>query len=244
MKIGLHLGVAPRLVGSATPPAMTAPAGFGGSAWSVSTGTTAAQIVLNIIAVPANGGSPITAIQYSLNGGSTWSGLVGTGTGERVLTMPAANTAYNFRIRAVNAVGNGPASAAKSATSGAGGGASLFSLDGAPFRDGFTIVSQSASAISLSGSATYNAASWDAGLPVGTLVQMQVQASQALTLSVRTGDAGVNSLYNPSRTTVYQEKTISGTPEVISFVTTDARPRFGFVTTSPGTIHISGFSAV
>lgn len=95
----------------------TAPAAFGSADWSVATGSEG-EITLTIAALPDDGGSAITALQYQIDGGA-WSALTGTGTGARTLTMAAAGTSYSIAIRAVNAIGNGAASAAKSATSGA-----------------------------------------------------------------------------------------------------------------------------
>lgn len=118
---------------SATPLATaTLPAQFGASDWSVATGASANQVVLNVSALPSNGGSEITALQYTIDGGSTWTALSGTGTGLRTLTMPAAGTSYAFAIRAVNAVGAGAASATKSATSGASSTAATISFSASP----------------------------------------------------------------------------------------------------------------
>lgn len=99
----------------------TAPVPFPAGDWSLATGLEANQLVVNINALPANGGSQITAIQYSANGG-TWTALPGgAGTGPRTLSMPAAGTSYGIRLRAVNAVGNSTPSDTKTATSGAEG---------------------------------------------------------------------------------------------------------------------------
>ena len=97
----------------------TAPAQFGTSDWSVATGSSPAQVTMNITTLPSNGGSAITALQYSINNGTNWTTLTGTGTGSRTLTMAANSTSYTFVIRAVNAIGNGTTSASKTATSGA-----------------------------------------------------------------------------------------------------------------------------
>lgn len=99
--------------------APTAPVPFAAGDWSLATGLEANQLVVNIASLPSNGGSPITAIQYSANGG-TWTALPGgAGTGPRTLTMAAAATSYSIRLRAVNAVGNSTPGDTKTATSGA-----------------------------------------------------------------------------------------------------------------------------
>lgn len=97
----------------------TAPGTFRAGDWAVVTGAAASQVTLTVAALPRNGGSAITALQYTVDGGTTWTALSGTGTGARVLTMAAAGTAYTFAVRAVNAIGNGTSSTTKSATSGA-----------------------------------------------------------------------------------------------------------------------------
>lgn len=94
------------------------PAAFAEANWSVSTGATAGAITLNILALPASGGSAINGIDYSTDDGASWIPLSGAGTGARTLAMPSPGTAYNFVLRARNVVGAGPASTAKTATSG------------------------------------------------------------------------------------------------------------------------------
>ncbi|MEO1949298.1 hypothetical protein [Thioclava sp.] len=94
-----------------------APAQFASGQWSASTGLAATEIVLNVSALPSDGGSPITALEYNIGAG--WVELIGNGTGARVLQMPSAGAQYNMVIRAVSAVGSGPASEMKSVTSGA-----------------------------------------------------------------------------------------------------------------------------
>ncbi|HRA51922.1 MAG TPA: fibronectin type III domain-containing protein, partial [Actinotalea sp.] len=56
----------------------------------------------------SNGGSPITRVEYSLDGGGTWVPVGTTGP----ITIPglANGTAQSVQLRAVNAVGAGPAS--------------------------------------------------------------------------------------------------------------------------------------
>ena len=101
-----------------TPVNPSAPSPFGAGDWTLATGLEASQLVVSVNTLPANGGSPITAIQYSANNG-TWTPLGGAGAGARTLTMPAAGTSYSIRLRAVNAVGNSTPGDTKTATSGA-----------------------------------------------------------------------------------------------------------------------------
>lgn len=95
----------------------TAPGQFNANAWSVTTGLSPFEVVLNINALPSDGGSGITRLQYEAGFG--WTDLAGLGTGPRVLSMPLAGTNYSVRVRAANAVGFGAGSTAKSVTSGA-----------------------------------------------------------------------------------------------------------------------------
>ena len=102
---------------SGPPSGATVPAAFTAGQWSTATGLEPFQIVVNITALPNDGGSAIAELQY--DAGAGWTALTGTGAGPRILTMPEAGAEYSVQIRAVNAVGAGAASAAKSATSGA-----------------------------------------------------------------------------------------------------------------------------
>ena len=125
-----------------TPPADTEPAAFTSGQWTATAGVE--QIVLNILALPNNGGSAITALQYRLDGGS-WTALSGVGTGSRTITGLTASVEYDVEIRAVNAIGNGPASDTKSRTPTASGGggtpgeivAGTNSTDGVSMVSGF-----------------------------------------------------------------------------------------------------------
>lgn len=72
-------------------------------------------LTVNLISAPANGGSAITSYEFRRNGGS-WSTLPGgTALGARNITV-LATTLANIELRAVNALGNAPASDTKSAT--------------------------------------------------------------------------------------------------------------------------------
>lgn len=97
----------------------TAPEAFEVGDWTATAGD--GEVVLDITALPGNGGSAITALQYRIDGG-TATNLTGTGTGERTITGLTNTTEYDFEIRAVNAVGNGAWSDVKSRTPAAAGG--------------------------------------------------------------------------------------------------------------------------
>lgn len=95
------------------PPEETVPAAFTSGQWTATIGDT--EIDIDITALPSNGGSAITALQYRLDGG-TWTSLTGTGTGVRTITGLTNGVEYDIELRAVNAVGNGTASDVKSRT--------------------------------------------------------------------------------------------------------------------------------
>lgn len=66
-------------------------------------------------ALGADGGSPITAIEYSTDGGISWTNA-GTLSSPFVITGLTNGTAYGIAVRADNAIGDGTASTAASTT--------------------------------------------------------------------------------------------------------------------------------
>jgi hypothetical protein len=107
-------GLRPR-AGGGGGPVLTAPAQITAGQWTLTDSPSAGgdKLSLNITALPSNGGSAITALQYSLNAGSSWITLAGVGTGARIITVLAAPAVASVIVRAVNAIGNGLASTAK-----------------------------------------------------------------------------------------------------------------------------------
>lgn len=97
----------------------TVPAAFTAPDWSLATGSAPNAIDINVTTAPADGGSPLTALEYRVNGAGSWIALSGTGTGSRTVSMPEAGAAYAIQLRAVNAIGAGAAGDSKNATSGA-----------------------------------------------------------------------------------------------------------------------------
>ncbi|WP_262525595.1 fibronectin type III domain-containing protein [Agrobacterium tumefaciens] len=105
--------------GENSPPAQTAPAAFGAGQWSVVDAAVGGRATVTISALPADGGSAITAIQYQVGAGAwTASGISSPGTFDiNGLTNGAS---VNVKVRAVNAIGNGADSDVKSVTPSAG----------------------------------------------------------------------------------------------------------------------------
>lgn len=98
-----------------TTAAPTAPAKFAGAGWSVVDAGTNGDVTLTVITLPSNGGSAITALEYQIDGGS-WVSLGGTTTGAYTVSGLTDAQSYSFSLRAVNAIGNGVAADAKTAT--------------------------------------------------------------------------------------------------------------------------------
>ena len=113
----------------------TAPSAFVSGNWTATAGDT--EIVVNITALPSDGGSAITALQYRLNGGTAVN-FTGTGTGSRTITGLTNTTAYDVEIRAVNAIGNAAWSDIKTRTPAAAANIVATLMSGTPF--GFAIV--------------------------------------------------------------------------------------------------------
>jgi hypothetical protein len=93
----------------------TIPGQFGTSDWSVADGGNDGAIVITITVLPGNGGSAILDLEYQIDGGS-WVSLDGTTTGTYGVSGLTNAVSVNVAIRAVNAIGNGTASATKAVT--------------------------------------------------------------------------------------------------------------------------------
>ncbi|MEN0115426.1 MAG: fibronectin type III domain-containing protein [Agrobacterium cavarae] len=97
------------------PVVVTAPSAFTAGQWSIADAASGGTATVTIAALPNNGGSAITAIQYKAGAGAwTNSGIASTGTFN--ITGLTNGAAVNVLVRAVNAIGNGPDSDTKSVT--------------------------------------------------------------------------------------------------------------------------------
>ncbi|AGZ42862.1 fibronectin type III domain-containing protein [Actinoplanes friuliensis] len=76
------------------------------------------RAVLTFSPPAGNGGSAITGYEVSTNNGTSWAALTVTGSTTRTGTVTGLTngTAYTVRVRALNAIGNGAASAATTVT--------------------------------------------------------------------------------------------------------------------------------
>lgn len=98
----------------------SAPSAFTAGQWSLADNPSVGgdQLTLNIQALPANGGSSITNLEYRYDSGSGYGAaqsLSGTGTGTQSITV-TSETEADVQIRAVNANGSAPWSDVKTAT--------------------------------------------------------------------------------------------------------------------------------
>ena len=97
--------------------AAAAPSAFAALDWILADSPSVGgnTLTVDIRNLAFNGGSALTALQYSLNAGVSWTALAGLGIGPRSIVVLAATPA-SIQIRAVNAVGEGPASDVKTET--------------------------------------------------------------------------------------------------------------------------------
>jgi hypothetical protein len=83
-------------------------AGLPSAPASITLNRTARNVTVNVGTSASTGGSTITGyfVQYSTNGGSTWSTAQATTAGSYTYTNLTAGLTYAFRAYATNAVGN------------------------------------------------------------------------------------------------------------------------------------------
>lgn len=105
---------------------LTAPAAFTVGQWDAQPTVTPGEMEYQIDALPNDGGSPITALEYRVGAGSPIA-LAGTGVGDRIVTSGwTAGVAADTQVRAVNAIGAGEWSDIKNRTpAGSSGGGDL-----------------------------------------------------------------------------------------------------------------------
>ena len=102
--------------------AAIAPAQIGTGDWSLA--NDGVDVTLTVSTLPDDGGSALTDMEYDVNGGS-YTSLGAATTGDYTITASEGDT---VTLRAVNAVGNGTASAGKTVPAGAFDPLSLFGV--------------------------------------------------------------------------------------------------------------------
>lgn len=109
-------------------PAATAPGAFTDLMWDAAATATPGEISFDLTALPSDGGSAITALEYRVGTGAAIA-FAGTGTGVRVVTAGlTAGAAADLQVRAVNAVGAGDWSDVKNRTPAASGGGGTYEI--------------------------------------------------------------------------------------------------------------------
>lgn len=164
-------GVAGNTESATTDAAATAPSAFANGDWTLSTGSGAGELDINITSLPDDGGSALTAIEYTVDGGTNWAALSGTGTGARTVTL-TADTSYTMALRAVNAVGSSAASPTRTATSGAASAVDPAAIAGALGGAYYDISQENTVKVERGVTDVNSGTNAVAGDPVGTIIDL------------------------------------------------------------------------
>ncbi len=95
--------------------AATAPSAFVAGNWTLTDPATDGDLTVTITALPSDGGSALTAIQYQVDGGN-WISFGAATVGTYTISGLSNNVSHAVVLRAVNAVGASAASDTKNAT--------------------------------------------------------------------------------------------------------------------------------
>lgn len=93
----------------------TAPAAFEQTGWDLSDSGVGGELTLSVLDLPDDGGSALTDLEVSINSAS-FTSLGGTQIGDYALTKLTDDMQVSVVLRALNAIGAGPATDAKTAT--------------------------------------------------------------------------------------------------------------------------------
>lgn len=102
---------------------VSTPAAMGVGDWSLGASLTPFSLDAVVVSLPDDGGSPITGMEYSTDGGLTWADLGISGIGTATISAESnatdflALTDYDVQLRAVNALGGGAVSDLKTEAS-------------------------------------------------------------------------------------------------------------------------------
>lgn len=95
---------------------VSVPAQFSPAGWAVADLGTGGDVRLTLVALPSDGGSSLTGVEYDVDGSGAWVSLSGVALGDYDLSGFTDGQPVNIRVRAVNSQGQGPASASKPVT--------------------------------------------------------------------------------------------------------------------------------
>lgn len=98
-----------------TDAAATVPAAFTAPGWALTDNADGGGMTVAVTALPDDGGSAITGIEYQVDAGS-WQPLGGASPGSYTFSWPIVGTPISVALRAANPLGAGPASDVKTAT--------------------------------------------------------------------------------------------------------------------------------
>ncbi len=96
--------------------ALQPPQAFADAQWQLSDPATGGRLQVMILALPADGGAPISGIEYELDGSGAWQAAAIAAPGMFEIAGLTDGQAHAVRLRARNAAGPGPASAPRTAT--------------------------------------------------------------------------------------------------------------------------------
>lgn len=197
-------------------PSPTAPAPLTSGQWSLT--AIVGGLRFNITELPNDGGSPLTSIEYRLNGGA-WTAFAGTGTGIRdVTSLPA--TLHTAEVRTVNAINPSDPSDTKSDTPLVSGGGGAASYIDETFTAGFGTITVTVPA-GVTASDTLTAIAWS-----------DLNGSPA-TMTAPTGWTELTGVTNPNEGRGARVFTAPGNVSDLSFTATQLSGVLVFATTAP-----------
>ncbi|MEM1361673.1 MAG: hypothetical protein AAGF94_08145 [Pseudomonadota bacterium] len=93
------------------------PASFSTNGWAISDMATGGDALITIFTLPGSNGSPVQVVQVRIDGGA-WTAIPGSSSAGvyTLLDQFTDGVVTNVELRAVNALGPGPTSSAKSVT--------------------------------------------------------------------------------------------------------------------------------
>lgn len=199
------------------------PEAFAEAQWSVASSGAAGEITIRLNALPADGGLGLARIEYRIDGGA-WTDIGGTAAGDYAVSGLAPDVEASVALRAVNAIGAGPAGDVKTVTPGSAAPVYTGGLSARSWTEGAAIAPY-ATADAFSGSDLLFTAS---GLPAGLAIDAAgvISGAPAAAGTARVTVTAINSggaaqgafdvsvAAGPAAPVVVSPGAIAGTPRV------------------------------